>query len=132
MMSAVFGTRCPTSDDRMLSEFTYYIDKWNRFAAPGVTPPIDILPILKYIPSFLPWGTWKYAAEELRLLQRGQYVKLLERSKARTKEVGKNGCFIEDVIEMQEKYSLTDEMVVYVLSSASPSTLRSPISSKVI
>lgn len=111
ILAVVYGIRCPRSDSKLLSDFHAYILRWNGFLKPGSHPPIDLIPALKYIPEFLPWGAWKGETREIKRLQREFYFGMVEGCKRRMKESGANGCFMENILDMQDEYELTDDMV---------------------
>ena len=84
--------------------------KWQAVMAPGAAPPVDLLPILDYIPTR--WAPWKRAAEHVRELQKQLYGGLLEQSQRRLKAGSPNGCFVEGVIEKQKEYGITDPQLM--------------------
>lgn len=77
--------------------------------AGGRLPPIDFLPILRYVPER--WATWKRTSRYIRRRQRNIFFGLADLCRLRIKEEQRNDCFMEYVIDHQQEYSLTDEML---------------------
>ncbi|CAL1703919.1 unnamed protein product [Somion occarium] len=82
---------------------------------PGGTPPIELIPILRYIPER--WAPWKAQAREVRALQRRLYFGLLDLCIDRVDNEKRNGCFIEDVLDHQEEYGLDYEKIAYLIGT---------------
>ncbi len=78
---------------------------------PGAQPPIDLIPVLKYLPER--WAPWKSKCRELRTEQMALYAWLRELCEKRVREGTKTGCFLEKVIEDREKLGLEDDMIAY-------------------
>ncbi|KAJ7207424.1 cytochrome P450 [Mycena pura] len=54
--TAVYGTRAPSFTAPNVTKYYEEIDAANTALSPGTYPPIDLIPFLKYLPSFLaPW-----------------------------------------------------------------------------
>lgn len=82
---------------------------WAGILEPGALPPLDLIPILRYVPER--WASWKGISKEVRRLQRKLYFGLVERCRLRIKSDRRNHCFMEYVLENQEKYNMSDEMI---------------------
>lgn len=76
---------------------------------PGSQPPIDLLPVLRYIPER--WAPWKTACAEVRKRQREVYFGLLSECQRRLAKGEENGCYIEQVLMRQEEFGLSEEHV---------------------
>ena len=82
--------------------------------APGAQPPVDFLPILKYVPER--WAPWKTLYKEVRKVQRKLYFGLLtECERARVKRGEENSSYMEEVVKRQEEFEMTRDHVGYVL-----------------
>lgn len=64
VLSTVFGIRTPQFENSLASEFSEIEHTLEAFFEPGVIPPIDLLPILKYVPAR--WAQWKTKCLALR------------------------------------------------------------------
>ncbi|KAG1815836.1 cytochrome P450 [Suillus variegatus] len=104
LLSIAFGKRCPhpdTEEERIFYEgvrLTVQV-----VSAEG--PPVDLLPILKYVPER--WAPWKRICREVRTLQRRLYFGLLEEAETRLARGESTGCFMEEVIQHQEELEIT-------------------------
>lgn len=80
--------------------------------APGAHPPIDLIPVLKYLPE--KWGaSWKGICREVKKMQRELYFGLLQEVEdvIKEKEDSGTGAFIEEVLKRREEFGLTREMI---------------------
>ncbi|KAK7681813.1 hypothetical protein QCA50_015160 [Cerrena zonata] len=109
ILSAAFGTRCPHFTDSAASEFFSIEREFDTVIAPGTHPPIDLVPLLQYVPER--WASWKTICKDLRKRQKGFYYRLLESCERRMNNGRNNGCFLEDVIINKETLGLTREMI---------------------
>lgn len=112
ILSTVFGIRTPRFQHSLASEFLEIEHALEGFFEPGAIPPVDILPALKYIPER--WAPWKKKCKELR----EQYLKLFsdlrDLCEIRVQSGKRNGCYLEDVLDQQEKLGLSRAMVASV------------------
>ena len=106
--SVLFGTRCPRYETPTVTDFFHVHYLWERAIEPGAHPPVDLLPILRYVPER--WAPWKTLCREARRLQRKLYFGLLEQSEKRIRENDRNGCFMEDVLDKSEKLGMDREL----------------------
>ncbi|CAL1702684.1 unnamed protein product [Somion occarium] len=112
MLSTVCGFRSPRYADSVASLFFSIQHKWEALIAPGAHPPIDLIPALEYIPGR--WASWKTITRDIRKQQRSMYFNLRDDCERRIREGRRNGCFLEDIIDQQEKLGLTRDMVGYL------------------
>ena len=82
-----------------------------RLQQPGVHPPVDLIPIMKYIPER--WASWKTEVKITRNLQRKLYYGLLEHVETKLQTGSSNGCFMETVIEKGPGFGLDREAIGY-------------------
>jgi hypothetical protein len=85
--------------------------KHPRSQQPGAHPPVDLIPIMKYVPER--WASWKTEVRVTRNLQRKLYFGLLEHVEAKIRNGSSNGCFMETVIEKASGFGLDREAVGY-------------------
>ncbi|KAF5369132.1 hypothetical protein D9757_011081 [Collybiopsis confluens] len=72
--SVVFGRRCPSYQSNDLHEFFESVRLWMKLAS-SETPPVDLFPILKYVPE--KWASWKSLAKQIRTMQHKIYSRML-------------------------------------------------------
>lgn len=112
ILASVFGQRGEKFESPKVQAL---YDVQNRFTAllePGATPPVDALPFLKYLPEFA--APWKVTAKNIRRDQRALYFQLMGETKERLNRGRNTGCFMEKLIQDQDKTRLDDEHVAYV------------------
>ncbi|KAH8646149.1 cytochrome P450 [Xylariales sp. PMI_506] len=73
---AVCGRRDIYREPHLIRRFFENQEAWLGFLTPGRAPPVDIFPLLKYVPEFL--AGWKRKAKEFRARQRAFYDMMLE------------------------------------------------------
>ena len=86
-----------------------------RSQQPGAHPPVDLIPVMKYIPER--WASWKTEVKITRNLHRKLYFGLLEQVEARIQNGLSNGCFMETVIEKGPGFKLDRDAVGCVFAS---------------
>ncbi|CAL1707418.1 unnamed protein product [Somion occarium] len=111
-LSVTFGLHCSTYDNPVIEEFYECQRKWEHILRPGGHPPVDIFPILKYIPER--WASWKGLCREVRSRQRELYFPLVQNCIDRIESDRRNHSFIEYVLEHEDHYEFTREMTVYL------------------
>ncbi|THV01069.1 cytochrome P450 [Dendrothele bispora CBS 962.96] len=110
--SIVFGKRFPQYDCPEVEAIFKSVDASAVIFEPGAHPPVDQLPFLNYIPER--WASWKRKAKWGNRLARRINFHLLGLCEERIQRGEENGCFLEGVIENQEKYGLTRKMIGYL------------------
>lgn len=77
---------------------------------PGATPPLDLLPFLKYVPER--WASWKTLAREVRKEHHALYFGLLGECEARVASGRSDGqeAFMDEVVRRRTEFGLTREM----------------------
>ncbi|KIK69489.1 hypothetical protein GYMLUDRAFT_35558 [Collybiopsis luxurians FD-317 M1] len=112
IMSVLYGKRCPRYETHEATLFFEAQHLWELALEPGAHPPVDILPILKYIPRR--WAPWKILCEKTRRLQQSLYFGLLDECKEKVQKGEENGCYMEEIIKRQEELSLDRELAGYL------------------
>ncbi|RYP64796.1 hypothetical protein DL770_009127 [Monosporascus sp. CRB-9-2] len=84
-MQVICGDRTTRKNPKIKHWFFENQEKWLNMLTPGLAPPVNMFPVLKYVPEFL--ARWKQAAKSLRENQRGFYYMMLDFAK---KEVAEN------------------------------------------
>lgn len=78
----------------------------------GATPPVDLMPIFKYLPERL-WGNWKTRAQLLRETILDLYSPLVDRVIERRAMGRMLDSFLDRVLDQKEKLGLSrDEIVI--------------------
>lgn len=111
MLSTTFGTRCPRYEDSLAATFIAIEHDFDDLLAPGAHPPLDVIPLLQYVPER--WASWKTLCKNLKKRQKTFYYDLLNACEQRMKNNRANGCFLEDVISNQQSLGLTRDMIAY-------------------
>lgn len=112
VLAAAFGQRGATYDDPKIKAFYEIEEEFGHMLAVGATPPVDAFPFLKYIPGFL--TPYKSKAVALGQKQRAFYASMLSRTKERMQKPGTPWCFMQKLLEKEEKSGLTYDQLVYV------------------
>ena len=71
----------------------------------GATPPVDLVPVLKYLPERL-WGNWKTRARLLRETIFDLYTPLVDRVIERRAMGRKLNSFLDGVLDQQDELRL--------------------------
>ncbi len=92
--------------------FFEYDERWDAYLAPGASPPVDMFPILKYLPEFL--APWKTEARALRRLQRQLFFTALEECEERLRLGEGNNCYLEELIQQKDEIGLNRDQIALV------------------
>ncbi|KAK7689440.1 hypothetical protein QCA50_007232 [Cerrena zonata] len=112
ILSTVFGIRTPQFEDSLASRFLELEHTLEELFEPGAIPPVDILPILNYVPER--WAPWKRKCRELREQYLQMFSDLRDVCETRIQNNKRNGSYLEDVIDKEEKLGLSKEMVAAI------------------
>ncbi|KAJ6594846.1 cytochrome P450 [Mycena capillaripes] len=111
ILSVLYGKRVPRYDAPEITKFFEVMRQWNVLVEPGAAPPMDIIPLLKFVPAR--WAKWKRDCSRIRTLQREQYFGLLEETRGRLQHGTENGSFMEEVLARGEELGMDDELAAY-------------------
>ncbi|KAK7042226.1 putative cytochrome P450 [Favolaschia claudopus] len=112
ILSVLYGKRAPRYETRETTAFFEVQHDWEELMEPGSTPPIDLIPILKYIPER--WAKWKQDCTKVRKMQRRLYFGLLDEMKERVGRGEENGCFMEEILMREVELGVNREMAGYL------------------
>ncbi|KAF7328682.1 putative cytochrome P450 [Mycena sanguinolenta] len=112
IMSVIYGKRAPRYETPETIAFFNVQHEWDAILEPGSTPPIDLIPILKYVPER--WAKWKRDCARTRKLQRELYFGLLDETKERLSKGDENGSYMEEVLTRQEEFGMDREITGYL------------------
>ncbi|KAF8176374.1 cytochrome P450 [Mycena galopus ATCC 62051] len=112
ILSVLYGKRAPRYETPETTAFFCVIHEWSRVLEPGATPPVDLIPLLKYVPER--WAKWKRDCAKIRKLQRDLYFGLLDETKGRLSRGDENGSYMEEILTRQEELGMEREMTGYL------------------
>ncbi|EON69256.1 hypothetical protein W97_08416 [Coniosporium apollinis CBS 100218] len=114
ILSSVFGIRGPEFEDPNIQRLYHVQDQFTAILETGATPPVDIFPFLKQIPTFMaPWRKW---ALSIRSEQRQLYFELLKCVKDRLQRGVRRNCFMDELLDESKraKHGLDEEHIAYI------------------
>ncbi|KAK1671825.1 cytochrome P450 [Colletotrichum godetiae] len=98
-LSVISGQRVE-KEGKVASAGTYFAtqDTWLRFLTPAQAPPVDLFPVMKYLPEFL--AGWKQEAAELKKGMMRTMYHMLDGAKAQAAEIasGRRGKETESLM----------------------------------
>ncbi|CAL1706615.1 unnamed protein product [Somion occarium] len=112
VLSVIFGIHCQKYENTFVEDFYDSQRQFERLLRPGGMPPVDVFPILKHIPEIL--APWKTLCRDIRHRQRKLFFGLVDVCVERIKHGKRNECFMEYLLDNQERYNLDHEMLGYV------------------
>ncbi|KAJ7916679.1 cytochrome P450 [Mycena leptocephala] len=112
ILSVLYGKRSPRYETPQTTAFFKAQHEWMLVLEPGATPPIDMIPILKYVPER--WAKWKRDCAKTRKLQRDLYFGLLDETKERLRKGEENGSYMEEILTRQEEFGMDREITGYL------------------
>ncbi|KAK7052035.1 putative cytochrome P450 [Favolaschia claudopus] len=112
ILSVLHGKRAPRYETQEATAFFEAQHEWELVLEPGATPPIDLIPILKYVPER--WAKWKQDCSKTRKMQWRLYFGLLDETKERLNQGEENGCFMEELLARQVELGMNREMTGYL------------------
>jgi cytochrome P450 len=92
------------------------LELWLSIMEQGAHPPIDLLPVLKWIPERL-WRNWKSKAAECSKELNSLYGGFMEMVVQRRKTVGKRHSVADGILDQQDKLGLTWPQQYFVPAS---------------
>lgn len=81
------------------------MEDWSKVMETGATPPVDILPIFKYIPERL-FGNWVTRSRNVGKAMDALYGKMVDRVMQRRLKTGNANSFLDGVLDQQDKLNL--------------------------
>ncbi|KAI5896382.1 cytochrome P450 [Schizophyllum commune H4-8] len=112
VLSITYGKRSVRYESSVAEEFTRDFNRWLTLMEPGNHPPVDIFPFLQRLPEFM--APWKTEAREVRRLQRGLFMRLLEECEERVTTGGNTPFYMADIIRSKESLGLDREQLAYL------------------
>lgn len=106
-LAMVYGKRCPLSTSPDIRDFLYVHRRFMAALEFGTAPPVDIFPILKYVPKR--YAKWKREGEEIRHLHEVLYERLTDDVIARMNSGMGNGAFMEDAVRNAQDWGMKNK-----------------------
>ncbi|KAF8176367.1 hypothetical protein K438DRAFT_1770568 [Mycena galopus ATCC 62051] len=108
ILSVLYGKCSPRYETPETTAFFRANHEWELVLEPGAIPPVDWIPLLKYVPER--WAKWKRDCAKARKLQRDLYFGLLDETKERLSRGDENGSYMEEILMRQEELGMDREM----------------------
>lgn len=105
----LYGKRAPQSTTKEVVKFYEAQHSFELLAEPGSAPPLDLLPILQYIPER--FARWKRLAKKVKGLHQELYFDLLDDVKHKIDNRMTNGCWMETIIERGPQLGLNRQQM---------------------
>lgn len=81
------------------------MEEWSEVMEVGATPPVDILPILKWIPQRF-FNNWITRSRKVRIAMEKLHGRMVSNVIQRRLKAGSRRSFLDDVLDQQEKLQL--------------------------
>ena len=81
------------------------MEDWSKVMETGATPPVDVLPILKYIPERF-FNNWRTRSRNVGKEMDALYGKMVSRVMQRRLKIGSANSFLDGVLDQQDKLNL--------------------------
>ncbi|KAJ7862204.1 cytochrome P450, partial [Mycena leptocephala] len=111
ILSVLYGKRVPRYETSEIAAFFKVTHQWSHLVEPGATPPVDAIPLLKFVPE--QWARWKCDCKRVRNLQRALYFGWVDETKGMLLRGEGNGSYVEEVLARQEELGMDDEKIGY-------------------
>ncbi|KAH7130812.1 putative cytochrome P450 [Dendryphion nanum] len=99
-MSLIYGIRTRNTRTKHMRDLYRIMEDWSRVMETGATPPVDLIPWLKYLPQSL-WGNWKNRAKDVGRGMDELYKELADRVRQRRANGTRAGCLMDHVLDQQ-------------------------------
>ncbi|KAG8940009.1 hypothetical protein FRC03_005853, partial [Tulasnella sp. 419] len=113
VFSIVGGVRIPQVDAERSKRFFHLWDMISDHCEAGNAPPVDLLPILDYIPDRFA-GNWKARCVTIDHMIQELIWDLFKNAEKRLEEERANGCYLEVMIQNAQEWDLTKDDIVGV------------------
>lgn len=108
-MSLVWGVRTPTIQTRHMQRLYSLMEVWSKVMETGATPPVDIYPLLYYLPQSI-FLNWVDRASHVRKEMNHLYSDFLSDIRSRRKDTGSRGTLMDKVLDSAESQKRMDGM----------------------
>jgi hypothetical protein len=104
ILSILYGHRAPRLTSPEVVDFFVFAHRLIALLEPGSHPPIDLIPILKFVPER--WAPWKSEVKIIRHIHKKLYFGLLEKFEQRLAQGTSVACFMESFVERAPRMGL--------------------------
>ena len=109
----IWGVRSPSIDTPHMKRLYHLMEDWSVVMEPGNTPPVDIFPLLHWIPEKL-FGNWRSRATHVGDAMNGLYCDMLEGLERRREKVGPRFSFMDRVLDQRDKLELNKHQLYFL------------------
>lgn len=109
----IYGVRAPRSATHEAKVFTQVQLDFMYVMEMGKLPPVDLFPILRWVPEKL--APWKRKVLSVKSRQEGLFSELLSRVVRRISQGKQNGAFMEEAYNRRSEWGLSDLMLMCVI-----------------
>lgn len=89
------------------------MEQWSEVMETGATPPVDIVPILKWVPERF-FGNWITRSRNVGRGMDKLYGRMVSQVMQRRLKSGSRGSFLDGILDQQEKLNLTRNQVNFL------------------
>ena len=97
----MYGVRTPNINTVHMEKLYSLMENWSKVMEPGNTPPVDIFPLLKYVPESL-LGNWRSRGQNVGDEMNALYDEWLGRVVKRRQESGSKDCFLDRLLDQKD------------------------------
>ncbi|KAM0344912.1 hypothetical protein ACHAPU_007045 [Fusarium lateritium] len=112
ILASVYGQRGASFNHPNVQALYHAQDQFTALLEQGASPPVDAFPFLRAVPEFL--APWKTRAKAVREEQKGLYLRLVKETRDRLKRGKGRDCFLNAMLQEQEKNDMDDEHIAYL------------------
>ncbi|GKZ24636.1 hypothetical protein AbraIFM66951_011906 [Aspergillus brasiliensis] len=112
-MSLVFGLRTPSVDTPHMTRLYDMMENWSQLMEPGATPPVDVYPLLHYVPQKI-FGNWVSRSQNVGEEMHELYASVLDRVRERRKLKGSKVSLIDTLLDQEEKIHLSRHQLYFL------------------
>ncbi|KID68700.1 Cytochrome P450, partial [Metarhizium hybridum] len=114
----IFGTRTPDINATHMKRLYRLMEAWSDLQEFGSTPPVDIFPLIKYLPERL-FGNWRTRAQHVSKQMNSLHQEWLNKVVERRKSQGPRDCFLDRALDQEDSGKLPlDRHALYFLAGA--------------
>jgi hypothetical protein len=100
ILAIIYGKRGPTWESKEVQDIYQVMQAWSRIMETGNTPPVDIFPVLKYLPNFI--SPWRPRALKLSNMMFTSYHGLVQEVRDRRAKGIKRDSLMDKILDDQE------------------------------
>ncbi|EXJ54354.1 hypothetical protein A1O7_09693 [Cladophialophora yegresii CBS 114405] len=111
--ATIWGVRSPRVDTEHMRRLYELMEDWSVVMEPGNTPPVDIFPLLHYIPEKV-FGNWRSRASHVGDAMNALYNDMLTGLERRREAVGSKNSFMDRVLDQKDKLELNRHQLYFL------------------